>query len=1001
MLYNANSEEQKIQKFWEDNKIFEKSVSERPADKPYVFYDGPPFATGLPHYGHFPSSIMKDAVPRYFTMRGYRVERRWGWDCHGLPIENIVEKEMGTKSKKEIEALGVAEFNERCRSKVLGYVDGWKKTIGRLGRWVDMDNAYRTMDLGYMESVWWVFKQLWDKDLIYEDYRSMHVCPRCETTLSQQEVSEGYKDVKDISLFVRFKLTNAKEKLGLDGDVYMLAWTTTPWTLPGNVALAVGEDVEYSLIKITEAPFYIEDKGQVIDKEGLKEYFVVVANNLKDTVLESPHLKTGSAAEELDKIKGEKLSGLTYEPLFPYYQDTPNAFRVVAGDFVTTEDGTGIVHIAPAFGDDDFKVGKRENIPLVQHVSMDGRFKPEVTDFAGQEVKPRSDDDKIRLAADIAVIKYLQDHELFFAKKNIQHTYPHCWRCDTPLLNYTTSSWFMKVTAIKDRAIELAKQINWSPEHIKEGRFGKWLEGARDWSISRQRFWASVMPVWQCDSCKKYEVFGSVADLEKACGQAVADLHKHVVDTITFACSCGGGMRRIPDVLDTWFDSGSMPYAQVHYPFENKAKFEASFPAQFIAEGQDQTRAWFYYLHILSTALFDSTPFKNVIVNGIVLAEDGKKMSKKLQNYPDPNMLVEKYGADALRYYLLTSPVMHAESLNFSEEGVRELYGKLVNTLWNVYEFYTLFAGEFEHHKPYKSSHLLDKWIMAKLHQTEKEVTKQMETYHLAEAARPLLDFVTELSQWYVRRSRERLKGDDETDKMQALSTLRHVLLIVSKLLAPFTPFIAEKLYSELRSTDPQPKNYKESVHLEAWPAVHDDHYDEHLLQQMELGRAIVEMGLALRAEHKLKVRQPLSALQINNDRISHELRQIIAEELNVKEVEFAEVADGPDWKEKKNAEVTVWLNTALTPELKEEGMTREIIRAINQLRKDQGLTANDIIQVVYATADPGLLTLLQAEGPAIAKSVLAKSIATGPAEGVELMIGGKSLKLALKNTNE
>ncbi|MBI4135861.1 isoleucine--tRNA ligase, partial [Candidatus Uhrbacteria bacterium] len=545
--------EEQLIKYWEENKIFEQSLEKAAPRGDFVFYDGPPFATGLPHYGHIVASLMKDIVPRFWTMRGYRVERKWGWDCHGLPIENIVEKELGTKSKKEIEEMGVAKFNELCRSKVLGYVEEWKKTISRLGRWVDMEHAYSTMDRDYMESVWWVFKQLWDKGLIYEDYRSMHICPRCETTLSQQEVSEGYKEVKDVSATVKFKVTNAREKLGIDGDVYMLAWTTTPWTLPGNMALAVGGDVDYVVVRIKNEELRIKND----------ELFILA----KDRAAEVMKDKNYTVMQE---IKGKELVGLKYEPLFPYYKDTKNAFRVVAGDFVSTEEGTGIVHIAPGFGDEDFKVGKREKIPMIQHVGMDGRFKPEVVDFAGQEVKPLSEDDKVRLAADLGIIKYLQDRGLFLAKQNVIHTYPHCWRCDTPLLNYATSSWFVSVTKLKKKALQVAKKINWSPEHIKEGRFGKWLEGARDWSISRQRFWASVMPLWQCDKCKKYRVFGSVAELEKASGQTVRDLHKHVMDTIIFACStCDGRMRRIPDVLDTWFDSGSMPYAQMHYPFEN------------------------------------------------------------------------------------------------------------------------------------------------------------------------------------------------------------------------------------------------------------------------------------------------------------------------------------------------------------------------------------------------------------------------------------------------
>lgn len=1037
MLYNANNEENEVLKFWSENHIFEKSVAEKPADKPYVFYDGPPFATGTPHYGHFVSSLMKDVVPRFWTMKGYRVERRWGWDCHGLPIENIVEKELGTKTKKEIEAMGVAKFNELCRSKVLGYVEDWKKTITRLGRWVDFDNAYRTMDKEYMESVWWVFKQLWDKGLIYEDYRSMYICPRCETTLSQQEVSEGYKDVKDISLYVKFALkkfplefiqqipNELDRKFIVENPTYIVAWTTTPWTLPGNVLLAVNPGVEYVLVCLPNVngiegqdPYNI---NIIIAKKifeawkkdpvnsPLQEYFKGTLRSVGDQEVNG-ELIGHHGHSVIAGFNGSDLAGLQYEPLFPYYKDTPNAFRIVSADFVTTEDGSGVVHIAPAFGDDDFKVGKREGLTLVQHVGMDGRFKPNITDFAGQEVKPRSDDDKVRLASDIAITKYLQEKGSFLAKKNIVHSYPHCWRCDSPLINYATSSWFVKVTAVKEKALELAKEINWSPEHIKEGRFGKWLEGARDWSISRQRFWASVMPIWKCEGkengerkiekkCENVVVFGSAAELEKVSGQKVDDLHKHIVDAITFACEkCNGTMKRIPDVLDTWFDSGSMPYAQVHYPFENKEKFEGSFPAEFIAEGQDQTRAWFYYLHVLATSLFDKPAFKNVIVNGIVLAEDGKKMSKKLQNYPDPTMVLEKYGADAMRFYLVSSPVMAAESLNFSEDSVKETYGKLVNTLWNVFEFYQLFAKDLPHKMPFKSAHVLDRWIMAKLHETVREVTEHMEGYRLPEASRPILDFVTELSQWYVRRSRERVKGADELDKHHALYTLREVLLVLSKLVAPFTPFIAEKLYQELKQEEEGGKAWaKESVHLEHWPRLHDEHHDQSVIEEMLVARKIVEMGLALRAESGIKVRQPLGTLAINNEHLSKELHTMIAEELNVKTIDICEVVEGDGWKLKEDGDLKVWLNTTLDEALKKEGVVRDIIRAINQLRKESRLTINDRIKLYYQTPTNFEEVWKNSADQIKAATLAADLVASDSLAEAEVKIGEEKVKLKIE----
>ncbi len=958
MPYNAQEQELEILKHWDKTDAFRKSVENRPVDTQYAFYDGPPFATGLPHYGHIVASVMKDAVPRYWTMQGRRVERVWGWDCHGLPIENIVEKELGTKSKKDIEEMGVAKFNELCRSKVLGYVPEWEKTIKRLGRWVDMKHAYRTMDNTYMESVWAVFKQLWDKDLIYHGYKPMHICPRCETTLSQQEVTEGYKDIKDISVTAKFKITNAKEKLGIDGNVYMLAWTTTPWTLPGNVLLAVGKDIEYSLVKNGEEQFILSGELVEVNFEG-KEYEVV------------------------KKLSADELVGLVYEPLFPYFADSKNSFRVVAADFVTTEDGTGVVHIAPAFGTDDYEVFKKENVPFIQHVKMDGTFIDKVTDFAGMHVKPAED----HMATDVEIVKWLAHNGKLFSKKKYEHSYPHCWRCDTPLINYATSSWFVNVTKIKVQALKQAEKINWSPEHIKEGRFGKWLEGARDWSISRQRFWATVIPVWQSADGDSICV-GSMKELEELSGKKVDDLHKHIVDTITFEKN-GKTYTRVPDVLDTWFDSGSMPYAEVHYPFENKEKFEASFPAEFIAEGQDQTRAWFYYLHVLAVGLFGKTAYKNVIVNGIVLAEDGKKMSKKLQNYPDPNLILEKYGADALRYYLLTSPVMAAENLNFSEAGVREMYNKLINTLWNVCEFYELFAEKVESRKSkVESKHILDRWIISKLNILVKEVTEGMEAYKLAEASRPIVEFVTELSQWYVRRSRDRFKGEDVGDKEAALATLHTVLLTLSKVMAPFTPFIAETLYQKVGGE-------MESVHLEDFPVYNKKEVDEKVLGEMEHVRKVVEMGLALRAQAGIKVRQILSALYFDGVTLSDAAQKIIADEMNVKSVVAGMPETSGYWLKKEN-DLIVILDTDLTDELKKEGLVREIVRTINQMRKESGLTVEDRVVIYWYTEDAQFRAVFEGYKDSIAQSVLATEL-TEKQTDTKVSIEGIEISLTIE----
>jgi isoleucyl-tRNA synthetase len=937
---------------------------------------------------------MKDVVPRYFTMQGYRVERKWGWDCHGLPVENIIEKELNLQSKKDILNYGIDAFNEACRDTVLKYAAEWKIVVERMGRWVDMEHDYKTMDVSFMESVWWVFSELWNNGLIYEGYKAMHICPRCVTPLSNFEVTQGYKDVTDISVYAKFKIKDFRLKIkdiDVDEPVYALAWTTTPWTLPGNVLLAVGNDISYSIVKTDTGNF-------------------IVASDLVGSVIPAETIHTRT------EISGKDLVGLEYEPLFPYYAETKNAFRVVAADFVTTADGTGIVHIAPAFGEDDYQVGVREEVPLVQHVTMEGKMVPGVTEFAGMDVKPKDDPTK----TDIEIIKWLAHNDKLFAKKKLTHSYPHCWRCDTPLLNYATSSWFVRVTDLKDELLANNVKTNWIPDHVKDGRFGKWLEGARDWAISRSRFWGTPLPVWRCEGdneentnnktqkCGEIVVIGSVEELEKLSGKKITDLHKHLIDPVTLPCAkCGGVMKRIPDVLDCWFESGSMPYGEVHYPFENKTKFEAGFPARFIAEGQDQTRGWFYTLHVLATALtrgkkpsipgVGATPaFKNVIVNGIVLAEDGKKMSKRLKNYPDPMVVLEKYGADAMRYYLVSSPVMYAESLNFSEAGVREMYNKVVNMLWNVVTFYLTYAESgIRNPEPGISTNVLDKWILAKLNSLVKEVTVQMESYHLAEASRPIMVFIDELSTWYLRRSRDRFKGVDEGDKQAALATMHEVLLTLSKVMAPFTPFIAERIYLEISDKQyeiDRDSARKESVHLEAWPVVDEKMIDEKVLADMAVARKVVEMGLALRAEAGVKVRQPLSQLAINNEQLTIELKQIIADELNVKEVVSAKELTHDGWKIKEDGGVIVMLNVELTDELKKEGLLREVVRTVNQMRKDAGLTVQDTITLIYKTEDAVLKSVFTDYADQLKKQILAVNIEWG--DGVDMVVDERSVQL-------
>jgi len=971
--------EEEILKFWEENKIFEKSV-DLPAGRQgkkspkgdYVFYDGPPFATGTPHYGHIVASTMKDVVPRYWTMKGYKVERKWGWDCHGLPIENIAEKELGITRKKEILEMGVAKFNEACRSKVLGYVAEWKRVINRLGRWADMENSYKTMDLPFMESVWWVFKELWDKGLIYEGYRSMHICTRCETTLSQSEVAEGYKDIKDLSVIAKFELED-------EPGTFILAWTTTPWTLIGNVALAINNEIIYC--KVQSSKFKVQNE---IKNSKVEEIYIVAKERIND-IFKDQEIKV------LGELTGKDLIGKKYKPLFDYYCNEENAtpatlsrsecgrgWKIYAGDFVTTEEGTGVVHIAPAFGEDDLNLSYKYKLPFIQHVGMDGLIKPEAKDFAGLSVKPKDDYAK----TDVEVIKYLAKENTLFAKEKYEHSYPHCWRCDTPLINYATSSWFVSITKIKERMLELAKDINWSPEHIKEGRFGNWLEGARDWSISRQRFWASVIPIWKCEKCQEMKVFGSVTELEKSSGEKINDLHKHIVDEITFPCTkCKGKMKRIPDVLDTWFDSGSMPYAELHYPFENKEKFEAGFPAEFIAEGQDQCRAWFYYLHVIATAIKDSRAFNNVVVNGIVVGEDGKKLSKRLKNYPDPMEVFEKYGADPLRYYLTSSPVMAAENLSFKESDVADLVRGMFRMLWNSYSFFVLYANidKFKvQSSKFKVQNLLDKWVISELNVLAKEVNGAMENYQLNRAARYFPKFIDNLSNWYIRRSRKRFwKSEDDADKKEAYQTLHYVLVELAKLMAPFTPFIAEEIYKNLTG--------EESVHLVDFPVADEKLINEKLNQEMEQARIIITEALQLRAKAGIRVRQPLNKFSIFNFQFSKELEEIIKEEINIKELVL-------DRKEKKE----MLLDTEITEELKLEGQAREIIRFIQEMRREAGYEVDNRIKVWY----DGPSEVFAKFGDIIKKEILANDLKGKKSEEFDLEkeveIGGNKIKIQI-----
>jgi isoleucyl-tRNA synthetase len=841
--------ETEITEFWKKEKIFEKSLENTKNNEEFVFYDGPPFATGLPHYGHLLAGTLKDIVPRYQTMKGKYVHRRFGWDCHGLPVEYEMEKELKLNGRKDIEELGIGKFNESCRSIVLRYTSEWRKTVERMGRWVDFDDDYKTMDPEYMESIWWVFKSLWDKGAVYESYRVVPYCSRCATPLSNFETGQAYLDVQDPAITIKFKVNE-------EDNTYILAWTTTPWTLISNMGLFVGDDIEYVKIKDVSGEKYI------LAKNRLSAYY----KNEKDY-------------EVLDSCEGVELTKLTYEPLFPYFNDQKNegAFRVVTADYVSTEDGTGIVHSAPGFGEDDSRIGKEKGIPGVCPIDEEAKFTSEVSDYEGIYVKD----------ADKSIIKRLKNENKLVHQSTIQHSYPHCWRCDTPLIYRSISAWYVKVAEIRDRLLKSNSQIHWVPESIKEGRFGKWLANARDWNISRNRFWGNPIPIWRCE-CGELKAVGSIKELEELSGEKINDIHSHFVDKIHFPCSkCSKQMDRIPEVLDCWFESGAMPYAQNHYPFENKKHFEGHFPADFIAEGLDQTRGWFYTLTILSTYLFDKPAFRNVIVNGMILAEDGKKMSKSLRNYPDPEELISEHGADAVRLYMISSPAVQAEDLKFTSNGVRDIVKSILLPLWSSYSFFVTYAnidGWKVPSKPVKVSNDLDSWILSRMQTLVKNVTNHFDSYHLNRGVPEFLKFIDELTNWYIRRSRRRFwKSENDTDKNEAYYTLYTVLTNLVKVTAPVIPFISETIFKNLCPD-------KESVHLESYPIEDESLIDNDLESAMAIIQKAVSIGRTLRSKHSLKIRQPLNSIYFIT-RDSHETKvlkhatDLIKEELNVHKV--------------------------------------------------------------------------------------------------------------------
>ena len=1013
---NFVEREKQVEKFWEDNQIFEKSMKVREGNPSYVFYDGPPTANGKPHIGHVETRVIKDMIPRYRTMKGYQVPRKAGWDTHGLPVELEVEKKLGLDGKDQIEKYGVEPFIEQCKESVWKYEGMWEDFSHTVGFWADMKNPYVTYHNDYIESEWWALKEIWKKGLLYEGHKIVTYCPRCGTPLSSHEVAQGYKDVKERSAVVRFKVKGE--------DAYILAWTTTPWTLPSNVALCVNPDEDY--VKVTS-----------------KGYTYYMAAALVDTVL-------GEGAEILEHYQGKDLEFKEYEPLFPYAEKrigNKKAYYVVCDTYVTLTDGTGVVHIAPAFGEDDSKVGHRYDLPFVQLVNEKGEMTEE-TPWAGTFCKK----------ADMAVLQALEDKDLLFDAPLFEHSYPHCWRCDTPLIYYARETWFIRMTAVKEDLIRNNNTINWIPESIGKGRFGDWLENVQDWGLSRNRYWGTPLPVWQCE-CGHQDCIGSIEELKEKADNCPDDieLHRPYIDAVTIKCpKCGKEMHRVSEVIDCWFDSGSMPFAQHHYPFENKETFEKQFPAQFISEAVDQTRGWFYSLLAISTLLFNKAPYENVIVLGLVQDENGQKMSKSKGNAVDPFDALQTYGADAIRWYFYTSSAPWLPS-RFAGKTVVEGQRKFMGTLWNTYAFFVLYANidNFDATKyslEYDKLAVMDKWLLSRLESTVKAVDDNLANYRIPEAAKALQSFVDDMSNWYVRRSRERFwaKGMEQ-DKINAYMTLYTALVTVAKAAAPMIPFMTEDIYQNLvKSID---ASAPESIHLCDFPEVHENWIDPKMEEDMADLLEIVVMGRAARNTANIKNRQPIGTMYVKSEfQLSEFYKEIIEDELNVKEVVFKDdIADfisysfkpqmrtvGPKYGKLLNkikttlseldgnkamAElkstgelkldidgqeivlleedllidmaqmegyvsesdhtITVVLDTNLTPELIEEGFVRELVSKIQTMRKEAGFEVMDKIRV-YAKDNDKIVSIMKNHGDEIKSEVLAEEIVTGETKGYE-----------------
>ena len=1028
--------EHDILKLWRDTDAFQQSLANTRGKKPYIFYDGPPFATGLPHHGHLVASTIKDVVPRYWTMKGRYVMRRFGWDCHGLPVEHEIDKQLGMSAQDALEKLGVAGYNNECRAIVQRYVKEWRHTITRIGRWIDFDNDYKTMDAWYMESVWWVFKQLWDKGLIYQGVKVVPVSTALGTPLANFEATSNYQDVQDPAITVLLKL--------LDEDAYLAIWTTTPWTLPSNLAVCVGDDIDYSLVR---------------DPESGKAIYLATER--------LAHYQGDNEFSVLATVSGRELVGRRYTPVFDYFAEKSEegAFVVISGEYVTTDSGTGLVHQAPAFGEDDYKAFQASGLEAFAcPVTLQGEFTDEVPDFAGRHVKD----------ADKDIIALLKASDDLYRQEVIQHSYPYCYRSDTPLIYRAIPSWYVRVTAIKDNLKLANEKINWVPEHIKHGRFGNWLDGAIDWSISRNRVWGTPLPVWINDETGSALCVGSIEELYNYTGERVDDLHREYVDALTFQIDGEAGTyRRIEEVLDCWFESGSMPYAQLHYPFENEDVFKAGFPAEFIAEGLDQTRGWFYTLTVLGAALFERPAFRNVIVNGMVMAEDGKKMSKSLRNYTPPDELMETYGADALRLYSINSGLVKGEEQRFADSGVRDMVRRALLPWYNAYSFLRTYA-EIDQWSPEKGQHegenVLDQWIMSRLQTLKQTVATEMEGYRLYNVVPALFAFIEDLTNWYIRLNRGRFWGEEiSADKIAAYSTLYEVLMELSKVMAPFAPFLSEHLYqalAELAGQSAQPN----SVHLCDYPEAESVKVKPGLETAVERMQQVILLGRQKREEVKIGLRTPLSSLTIINsdEALLDDMRRIeryVQEELNVQSVAYStdesayiELCAKPNFpllgkrlgKRMKsfaavidvltpeqiallqqsgrleltvdgetevfsaeevrvqqqaragtntlsNSQIAVDLDCHLTPELIRGGYAREVVNRIQRARKDMNFAVSDRVAVNY-TAKGELAQAIGEHRDYVMHETLCVALADAldEAAAIETEIDGQALRFTV-----